>query len=60
MDCRTGAAMSIVPQPISKEYYGKVGPRVELNSGIEVQRNTSDILDAFRANPYTHSLTTSV
>ena len=35
------------------------GPQ-QLDMGIEVQRNQPDILDAFRSNPYTQSLTTSV
>ena len=33
------------------------GSRYELYSNIQMDRNTPEILDAFRKNPYTHSLT---
>jgi hypothetical protein len=60
MDNRPFAPNSIVPLPPAKENYGHIGTPQQLNTAIEMQRNTPDILNAFRANPYTHSLTTSV
>jgi hypothetical protein len=36
----------------------QAGPQSQsFNSGIQLDRNTPEILDAFRKNPYTHSLT---
>jgi hypothetical protein len=29
----------------------------QYNSNIQLDRNTPEILDAFKSNPYTHSLT---
>ena len=60
LDNRFFTPSSIIPLPPSKEHYGNMGPPQQLNQQIEMQRNTSDILNAFRENPYTHSLTTSV
>jgi hypothetical protein len=60
MDNRPFAPNSVVPLPPAKENYGRIGTPQILNTAIEMQRNTPDILDAFRSNPYTHSLTTSV
>jgi hypothetical protein len=51
---------SIFPMPPAKENYGNmIGPQ-QYNSQIQLQRNEPSILDAFRKNPYTQSLTTSV
>lgn len=60
LDNRFFTPASIISMPPSKENYGNVGPPQQLNQQIELQRNTPDILNAFRENPYTHSLTTSV
>ena len=60
MDNRPFAPSSIVSLPPAKQNYGHVGTPQQLNTAIEMQRNTPDILNAFRSNPYTHSLTTSV
>lgn len=60
LDNRFFTPSSIIPLPPAKEQYGNVGPPQQLNQQIEMQRNTPDILNAFRENPYTHSLTTSV
>jgi hypothetical protein len=49
-----------MPQmPMSKEIYGQMrAPQQYLN--IACERINPDILNAFKENPYTHSLTTSV
>tara|TARA_Y200000002_G_scaffold382005_1_gene397648 strand:+ start:2063 stop:3877 length:1815 start_codon:yes stop_codon:yes gene_type:complete len=60
MDNYTGPAGSIIQKPPSERTYGKMSGPQQLDMGIEVQRNQPDILDAFRSNPYTQSLTTSV
>lgn len=41
---------------MSKEMHGQMRESVENQQDIGVERNTSDILDAFKRNPYTHSL----
>jgi hypothetical protein len=60
MDNRPFAPSSIISAPPAKEHYGHIGSPQQLNTAIEIQRNSPEILNAFRANPYTHSLTTSV
>ena len=60
VDNRPFGPASVISMPPAKENYGRMGPPQQLDTAIEMQRNTPDILDAFRANPYTHSLTTSV
>lgn len=60
MDNRPFAPSSIISAPPSKQNYGNINTPQQLNTAIEIQRNSPDILNAFRANPYTHSLTTSV
>jgi len=48
-------------QYMIKENYGKINvPQYNNDSNIECDRIQPDILNAFRSNPYTHSLTTSV
>lgn len=60
-DCRVNPAGSVLASaPPSKEYYGKVSSRQQYNENINCERIEPDILMAFRSNPYTHSLTTSV
>lgn len=60
MDNRPFGPSSVISLPPAKENYGHMGPPQQLDMGIEIQRNTPDILNAFRANPFTHSLNTSV
>jgi hypothetical protein len=53
---------SNMPQmPMSKETYGKIrSPQYYDECKIGCDRIQPDILNAFKNNPYTHSLTTSV
>ena len=60
MDNRPFGPVSNITKPIAPETYGKYTPPQQLDMSIETQRNQPDILDAFRKNPYTQSLTTSV
>lgn len=60
LDNRPFGPVSSVTKPIAKENYGRYVPPQKLDMNIQTQRNTPDILDAFRKNPYTQSLTTSV
>ena len=50
---------SVVPMPPAKENYGHQNGPQQYNEQIQLQRNTADIVDAFRQNPYTQSLTNS-
>jgi hypothetical protein len=50
-----------MPQmPMSKEEYGKMRAPQYYNQCIGCDRISPDILNAFRENPFTHSLTDSV
>jgi hypothetical protein len=50
--------MTLGPRQVAgTEFMGQAHARQEYNSAIQLDRNTPDILDAFRKNPYTHSLT---
>ena len=40
--------------------YGAIRQPQQYNSGIEVDRISGDLLQAFKNNPYTHSLTDCV
>jgi len=60
LDNRPFGPVSSITKPIAKENYGRYIPPQQLDMNIQTQRNTPDILDAFRKNPYTQSLTTSV
>ena len=60
MDNRPFGPVSSITKPIAKETYGRYIPPQKLDMTLQTQRNTPDILDAFRKNPYTQSLTTSV
>ena len=56
------ATMSGAPKQLftpSQMGENSVSGRYNLYSNIQMDRNTPDILDAFRQNPYTHSLTGS-
>ena len=57
---RVNAPDSIVKMPPSAENYGKINVPQYYNEQAGCARIEPSILDAFRANPYTHSLTTSV
>lgn len=62
-DCfnyRMPTPASIFPMPPAKENYGNIIKPIQNNQYIQVERNSPDILNAFRQNPYTQSLTTSV
>ena len=45
--------------PLGMEQYGKVNAPIE-NRNIGCERISPDLLDVFRQNPYTHSLTSAV
>ena len=50
-----------MPQmPMSKETYGKIRAPQYYNQCIGCDRISPDILNAFKENPYTHSLTSAV
>ena len=50
-----------MPQmPMSKETYGNHTSKQQYNQNIGCDRINPDILDSFRKNPYTHSLTSAV
>ena len=51
---------SVIATPPAKQMTGYMIPPQQYNLEIQLERNTPDILDAFRQNPYTQSLTNSV
>jgi hypothetical protein len=51
------AQTSAPQQFFSTDMMGQKQEKASLYSTIQMDRNTPDILDAFRKNPYTHSLT---
>jgi hypothetical protein len=55
-----GPPSSIYPMPPSVTTYGKINVPQYYNECAGCDRIEPDILNAFRNNPYTHSLTTSV
>ena len=57
---RVNAPASVIAMPPSKEIYGKINVPQYYNECAGCDRIQPDILNAFRNNPYTHSLTTSV
>ena len=60
-DCRMNPANSkVTTTPPSVQTYGAIRAPQSYNEALTCERNTPDILNAFRNNPYTHSLTTSV
>ena len=59
-DCRVNGAAAIVPKPPSVQNYGKQSNRQLYDESVNCARIQPDLLNAFRNNPYTHSLTTSV
>mgnify|MGYP005739865199 FL=1 len=60
MDNRPFGPISNVTKAPSTQTFGKTSGPQQLDMSMEVQRNQPDILNAFRSNPYTQSLTTSV
>lgn len=57
---RVNAPVSSVPMPPSKEVYGKINTPQTYDQNFNCSRIDGDLLQAFKSNPYTHSLTTSV
>lgn len=60
LDDRPFGPVSVTPLPPAKQVIGKLDAPQKPGMDIETKRNTPDILNAFRSNPYTQSLTTSV
>jgi hypothetical protein len=54
---RAVAKTSAPKQFYSPEMMGGAHAKQDYNSQIQLERNAPDMLDAFRKNPYTHSLT---
>ena len=59
-DGRVNPAISITPLPPSTQTYGSINMPQYYNECAGCDRIQPDILNAFRNNPYTHSLTTAV
>jgi hypothetical protein len=60
-DCRVNPAGSVIPLPASVQTYGKINvPQYYNECTIGCDRIQPDLLNAFKENPYTHSLTSSV
>ena len=59
-DCRMNPASSVTPAPPSVHTYGKINAPQYYDECYGCDRIEPDLLDAFKSNPYTHSLTTSV
>jgi len=59
-DGRVNPAISVTPLPPSTQTYGSINTPQYYNESAGCDRIQPDILNAFRNNPYTHSLTTAV
>lgn len=59
-DGRVNPAISVTPLPPSVNTYGSINMPQYYNECAGCDRIQPDILNAFRNNPYTHSLTTAV
>jgi hypothetical protein len=59
-DGRVNPAISVTPLPPSVQTFGSITMPQYYNECAGCDRIQPDILNAFRSNPYTHSLTTSV
>jgi len=57
---RTSAPSSVIKMPPSAQTYGNVNSYQNTSERDNSERFSPDLLNAFRENPYTHSLTTSV
>ena len=51
---------SMPQKSMSPVEYGKIRGKQQYNQNIDTDRMQHDILNAFKENPYTHSLTSSV
>jgi hypothetical protein len=56
---RVNAPISSVPMPPSKEIYGKINGPQMYDQNINCERLDGNLLQAFKSNPYTHSLTST-
>jgi hypothetical protein len=62
-DCfnnRVNAPSAVIKAPPSLTTYGKMNAPQYYDECVGCERISPDLLNAFRSNPYTHSLTTSV
>jgi hypothetical protein len=59
-DGRMGTPGSVFPLPPSSQTYGKINTPQYYNECAGCERINPDLLNAFRNNPYTHSLTDAV
>jgi hypothetical protein len=59
-DGRINPAISVTPLPPSVQTYGSINTPQYYNECAGCDRIQPDILNAFKNNPYTHSLTTAV
>lgn len=59
-DGRVNPAISVTPLPPSVQTYGSINTPQYYNECAGCDRIQPDILNAFKNNPYTHSLTTAV
>ena len=59
-DGRVNPAISVTPLPPSVQTYGAINTPQYYNENAGCDRIQPDILNAFRNNPYTHSLSTAV
>lgn len=59
-DGRMGTPGSVFPAPPSVQTYGKINTPQYYNECASCERISPDLLNAFRNNPYTHSLTDAV
>ena len=57
---RVNAPVSVVSMPPSIDMYGKINTPQGYDDNFNCDRLDGNLLQAFRNNPYTHSLTTSV
>jgi len=57
---RVNAPASVVAKPPSIENYGKMNAPQQYNEDFNCARLDGNLLQAFKSNPYTHSLTSSV
>lgn len=57
---RVAAPSAVVQMPPSKEVYGRTINKQVYSNDIDNSRLDGNLLQAFRSNPYTHSLSTAV
>ena len=56
---RMWAPSNMPQQAMSKEFYGKVTEPANMQQNIGVERMSPDLLNAFKENPYTQSLSST-